>query len=140
VGGTFFELVPWSGAVSWEVQPWGEWKARGENATHEVELEATCEAAGTPLRAPTADRGLAVLCRDSFAGRLNVRLYEKSGGGGSRRLVKTLTSDRAAVEVGGGPWVRPWSATARMREPFRSLVKAGVDPTKWPARLRPPGL
>ena len=140
VGGSFFECVPWVGDVGWEVEPWGSWAARGETATHEVELEATCAAQGTPLRAPTADRGLAVLCRDSFAGALTVRLYEKGAGGGGRRLVRTLTSDRAAVEVGGGPWARRWAAQARMREPFRSLVKAGVDPSKWPARLRPPGL
>ncbi len=139
--GTFFELVPWAGDVSWDVSPWGDWRARAANGTHEVELEATCAVPGTPLRAPTSDRGLAVLCRDSFAGGLVVRLYEKAGGGGGgRRLVRTLTSDRAAVEVGGGPWARPWAATARMREPFRSLIKAGIDPAKWPARLRPPGL
>jgi tocopherol cyclase len=141
VAGRFFELVPWAGDVGWDVDPWGRWRCAAENETHAVEVEAVCRADGTPLRAPTADRGLAVLCRDSFAGRLTVRLYEKgTGAGAPRRLVTTLESDRAAVEVGGGPWARPWAATARMREPFRSLVKAGVDPARWPARLRPPGL
>jgi tocopherol cyclase len=139
VGGAFYELVPWDGEVGWDVDPWGRWSAAAENDTHAVEVEARCSADGTPLRAPTADRGLAVLCRDSFAGSLTVRLYEKHAGG-SRTLVTELTSDRAAVEVGGGPWTRPWAAKARMREPFRSLVKAGIDPARWPARLRPPGL
>jgi len=31
-------------------------------------VEAKCESPGTPLRAPTADRGLDVYCRDSFYG------------------------------------------------------------------------
>ena len=36
----------------------------------EALVEAVCEAPGTPLRAPTADAGLAPFCRDSFAGKV----------------------------------------------------------------------
>jgi hypothetical protein len=38
-----------------------------------------------------------------------------------------LTSSRAAVETGGGPWAGRWDAAASMREPLRSLARAGVD-------------
>lgn len=150
-GGKFHEFVPWRGAVSWEVAPWGRWRCRAATATHEVELEADCGGRGTPLRAPTESRGLAVLCRDSFAGELTVRLYEKGAaegnggaGGQARRLVVELTSKRAAVETGGGPWGETWVASAAMKQPFRSLVKAPVDPERLagllPARWRPRGL
>ena len=125
-----------------------------ETATHEVELEARCAGRGTPLRAPTESRGLAVLCRDSFAGELTIRLYEKTGkkggkggkgkGKGDRKLVVELESKRAAVETGGGPWGETWAAAAAMRQPFRSLVKAPVDPGRiaalLPERWRPRGL
>lgn len=150
-GGRLFEFVPWRGAVSWEVAPWGRWRCRAATATHEVELEATCGGRGTPLRAPTESRGLAVLCRDSFAGELTIRLYEKTGkrgkggeGDEGRRLVVELESKRAAVETGGGPWGETWAAAAAMKQPFRSLVKAPVDPERiaglLPERWRPRGL
>ena len=153
-GGRLFEFVPWSGGVRWEVAPWGSWRCSAETATHEVELEARCAGRGTPLRAPTESRGLAVLCRDSFAGELTIRLYEKTGkkggkggkgkGKGDRKLVVELESKRAAVETGGGPWGETWAAAAAMRQPFRSLVKAPVDPGRiaalLPERWRPRGL
>lgn len=56
----------------------------------------------------------------------------------------TLTSSTAAVEVGGGPWWDTWTATARMQEPFGTLVKLPVDveglASLLPAPLQPPGL
>ena len=41
------------------------------NAEYEGLVEARCESPGTPLRAPTADRGLDVFCRDSFFGEVS---------------------------------------------------------------------
>ena len=144
-GGRFHEFVPWKGGVAWEVAPWGEWSCRASTSTHEVELEATCGGRGTPLRAPTESRGLAVLCRDSFAGELTIRLFEKpKRKGEERKLVVELKSKRAAVETGGGPWGETWAASAAMKQPFRSLVKAPIDPERLagflPERWRPRGL
>ena len=148
-GGRFFEFVPWRGQVSWEVAPWGHWRCRSSTSTHEVELDATCAGRGTPLRAPTESKGLAVLCRDSFEGQLTIRLYEKEAARGrgdqeGRKLVVELHSKRAAVETGGGPWGETWAASAVMKQPFRSLVKASIDPVRLsgflPARWRPRGL
>ncbi len=54
--------------VQWEVEPWGRWRIYAKNSHYEALVEAGCSSPGTPLRAPTADRGLDVFCRDSFHG------------------------------------------------------------------------
>eukprot|EP00803_Ostreobium_quekettii_P009211 evm.model.scf_772EXC.8 EVM.evm.TU.scf_772EXC.8 scf_772EXC:60971-64254(+) len=36
--GEFIELVPWSGEVEWEVEPWGSWRMQARNSTAEAEL------------------------------------------------------------------------------------------------------
>lgn len=64
----FYEFLPNSGAVGWDVDPWGRWRITAASAEFEAEVEATCDAPGTPLRAPTIDQGLTPFCRDSFAG------------------------------------------------------------------------
>jgi tocopherol cyclase len=53
--GTFIELVPWRGRVSWDIAPWGSWRVSAASDTHEAEIVATCAPQdGTTLRAPTA--------------------------------------------------------------------------------------
>ena len=69
-GGRLYEFLPNTGTVSWDVEPWGRWRISARNREHEALVEAVCEAPGTPLRAPTADAGLAPFCRDSFAGKV----------------------------------------------------------------------
>jgi tocopherol cyclase len=48
------------------------------------------------------------------------------------------------LQVGGGPWWSPWSATADMKEPFRTLVQLPIDlgalSQVVPDPLKPPGL
>lgn len=34
--GKFFELVPWNGAVNWDVEPWGKWRIWAKNSEYEV--------------------------------------------------------------------------------------------------------
>jgi hypothetical protein len=34
--GKFYEFVPWTGTVSWDIAPWGHWKLSGENKNHLV--------------------------------------------------------------------------------------------------------
>ena len=65
------------------------WRIWGRNRRIEAVVEATCESSGTPLRAPTANTGLAPFCRDSFAGQVGVA-WDRAGsvevppGSGSR--------------------------------------------------------
>eukprot|EP00884_Botryococcus_braunii_P021088 jgi/Botrbrau1/7663/Bobra.0159s0105.1 len=143
--GTFHELVPWTGQVEWEVEPWGSWRVWARNNEYKALVEATCPAAGTALRAPTATNGLFPFCRDSFFGQVRVRLWKVEGQGrGEGLLLADVFSSRAALEVGGGPWWSTWRARADMKEPLRSLVAAPVDPEQLLSRLpgswRPPGL
>jgi hypothetical protein len=46
---------------------------KGRSKEFEAEVLATCTSDGTPLRAPTADRGLAPACRDSFNGQVHLQ-------------------------------------------------------------------
>lgn len=42
-----------------------------------MELEARTNEAGTPLRAPTTEAGLATACRDSCYGELKLQIWER---------------------------------------------------------------
>ncbi len=55
------------------MEPWGSWRVWARSAEYEALLEATCDAPGTPLRAPTPEAGLDVFCRDSFFGKARMR-------------------------------------------------------------------
>lgn len=49
--GQFIELVPWTGEVSWDVEPWGRWLITASGGGYEARLEADCDpGAGTVLR------------------------------------------------------------------------------------------
>ncbi|XP_068648467.1 probable tocopherol cyclase, chloroplastic isoform X3 [Aristolochia californica] len=79
--GQFYEFVPWTGTVDWEVAQWGYWQMSADNNTHRVELEATTKEPGTPLRAPTMEAGLATACKDTCYGDLRLQMWEKRSDG-----------------------------------------------------------
>ncbi|KAK9792704.1 hypothetical protein WJX73_007933 [Symbiochloris irregularis] len=141
----FLELVPWTGSVQWEVEPWGRWRIWARNEGFEALVEATCDSPGTPLRAPTPANGLQPACRDSFFGKVRVRLWNIKGYGTTADPpLLDVTGEGAAVEVGGGPWDATWKAQAQMRQPLKSLVGLPVDveglASLMPGPLRPKGL
>lgn len=35
-GGSFYEFVPWTGTISWDIAQWGFWHMSAENDTHVV--------------------------------------------------------------------------------------------------------
>jgi tocopherol cyclase len=145
-GGAFYELNVRDADLTWDVAPWGRWRCEAAGPEHEALLEAECAAAGTPLRAPTADAGLAPFCRDSFAADVRVRVWARGGrAAGAPPLVDLRSEGRSgAVEVGGGPWWSRWRAEARMAEPVRRLLGLPLDVEALagllPRALRPPGL
>lgn len=144
--GKFYELNVKESEVQWDVAPWGRWRIQGKNSNLEAVVEAVCDAPGTPLRAPTADQGLAPFCRDSFVGTVRIRVWQAGGQaiGAPPFIDVTSAGKSGAVEVGGGPWWTGWSTTAAMSEPVKRLLNLPVDVeglADWlPKSLRPPGL
>jgi tocopherol cyclase len=123
----FIELMPTTGVLDWSVQPWGSWRITGRNRRWEASLVAECDpGAGTPLRAPTADRGLAAACKDTFAGRATLCVWDRTRPAGSGPVLKAM-STQAALETGGGPWFETWNARSEMKEPLRSATLLPVD-------------
>ncbi|KAH0453104.1 hypothetical protein IEQ34_017428 [Dendrobium chrysotoxum] len=141
-GGNFYEFVPWNGTVSWEISQWGYWHISAENNQNMVELVATAEEPGTPLRAPTQEAGLVTACKDTCYGDLTLQLWEKTSDGKKGKLILDVTSNMAAVEVGGGPWFSTWKGTTSMPELVSSALQVPIDVDSFfPVPLfRPPGL
>jgi len=140
--GIFFEFVPWTGTVSWDITPWGSWKMSGENKTHLVEIEGTTTEPGTTLRAPSMEAGLVPACKDTCYGDLKLQLWEKKYDGGKGKLILDATSNMAALEVGGGPWFSGWEGTTVVNEVVNNIVGTPIDvESLFPIPiLKPPGL
>ncbi|KAK4419970.1 putative tocopherol cyclase, chloroplastic [Sesamum alatum] len=142
-GGAFYEFVPWNGVVNWEIAPWGHWSISAENETYMVELEATTKDPGTTLRAPTTEAGLAPVCKDTCFADLRLRLWERRYDGSEGKVILDVTSNMAAVEVGGGPWFTAWKGKTRTPEIIKRVVGLPVDVEGMfglTPFLRPPGL
>ena len=103
--GQFYEFVPWNSQISWHIKPWGYWYLQAQNRHFAVELTATTDRPGTPLRAPT-NQGLAICCRDTMQGKLQLRLWQQTAT--NPRILIDATSDLCGLEIGGGPWKAPW--------------------------------
>lgn len=134
--GTFYENVPWTGDMEWDIDTWGRWNFKGRCTSgkrlFEVIVNASCDLdAGVMLRVPTEECGLEYMCRDTFEGRVQLSLYEltycKQRKDYVRRddippILKDAISDNCAVEV-GGPWHEPWKADSKMNKLMKSLVR-----------------
>ncbi|XP_075508295.1 putative tocopherol cyclase, chloroplastic [Primulina tabacum] len=142
-GGIFYEFVPWNGVVSWEVTPWGHWCISADNGIQTVELEATTKDPGSTLRAPTSEAGFAPACKDTCFAHLRLRLWEKHYDGTEGKVILDVTSNMAAVEVGGGPWFDTWKGKTRTPEIVRRATGLPVDVEGFfglAPFLKPPGL
>ncbi|KAE8056601.1 hypothetical protein FH972_013356 [Carpinus fangiana] len=141
--GIFYEFVPWNGGVSWEIAPWGYWYMAGENQTHKVELEVTTKDPGTALRAPTLEAGLAPACKDSCFGELRLRIWERRYDGNKGKMILDVTSNMAAVEVGGGPWFNTWKGETSTPELISRALNVPIDVEGifgFTPLFKPPGL
>ncbi|KAG9456117.1 hypothetical protein H6P81_000625 [Aristolochia fimbriata] len=141
--GKFYEFVPWTGTVDWEVAQWGYWHMSADNNTHMIELEATTKEPGTPLRAPTMEAGLAPACKDTCYGDLRLQLWEKRSDGSKGQMILDVTSDMAALEIGGGPWFNTWKGSSSSPQLFGQALRVPVDVEglfSLAPFLKPPGL
>ncbi|KAL2612320.1 hypothetical protein R1flu_024012 [Riccia fluitans] len=140
--GKFYEFVPWTGTVEWDIAPWGSWKISAENKQYKVRVDAVCDVPGVYLRCPTVERGLTPLCQDTFFGKLRLQLCERSKNGADK-VILDVTSDQSALETGGGPWDSNWQCKSRMRFPIRTLVGLPLNVEKICNKLhltKPAGL
>ncbi|KAK3212963.1 hypothetical protein Dsin_017669 [Dipteronia sinensis] len=141
--GNFYEFVPWNGVVNWEIAQWGYWYMAAENERHMVELTATTKDPGTTLRAPTSEAGLASACKDTCYGELRLQMWEQRYDGTKGKLILDVTSDMAAVEVGGGPWFNTWKGKTAAPELLKRALNVPVDVDGvfgLVPLLKPPGL
>ncbi|KAK4852930.1 hypothetical protein QYF36_001233 [Acer negundo] len=141
--GNFYEFVPWNGVVNWEIAQWGYWYMAAENKTHMVELTATTKDPGTTLRAPSSEAGLASACKDTCYGELRLQIWERRYDGTKGKPILDVTSDMAAVEVGGGPWFDTWKGKTAAPELLKRALNVPVDVDGFfglVPLLKPPGL
>ncbi|GAB2275716.1 Probable tocopherol cyclase, chloroplastic [Dionaea muscipula] len=141
--GVFYEFAPWNGALEWDVAPWGNWQVFGDNGTYKVELEAVTEDPGTTLRAPTVEAGLAPACKDTCNAILKLQMWERRSDGGKGKVILDVTSNMAAVEVGGGPWFNNWNGKTTTPELLSRALNIPVDVDSFFSLvpfLKPPGL
>lgn len=136
--GVFYEAVPWTGDMSWDVDPWGKWIMSGKCTSgerlFEVEFTAICDPNSVPgvvLRAPTKDNGLSYFCRDSFYAETKLSLWTLSWNKKTKKyervsgppIIDNATSKHGAVEIGGGPWWDTWKGSSKMKQPLKGLVQ-----------------
>lgn len=141
--GKLFEFVPWNGVVEWEVSPWGYWQMTAHNDLYEVELVATTKSNGTVLRAPTNESGLVPFCKDTCFGDLKLKIWEHTKGHQRGKVILDVTSDLAALEVGGGPWYSTWKRQSSSPSLLRQLLGLPLDVEEIFNPLpivKPPGL
>ena len=145
--GQFYELNVKDSLIRWEVSPWGKWRIEGSSSEFEAVVDAVCmDTDGTPLRAPTADRGLAPFCKDSFGGVVRLQVWKNGDRSNGKDPIIDLQSSgkSGAVEIGGGPWWSDWAVEAKMSEPVKQLLRLPIDieylaDTFLPDGLKPPG-
>ncbi|XP_027354636.1 tocopherol cyclase, chloroplastic isoform X3 [Abrus precatorius] len=141
--GQFYEFVPWNGVVNWEVTTWGYWFMSADNGRYVVELEATTEDPGSPLRAPTAEAGLAPACKDTCFGILKLQMWERRYDGSKGKNILDVSSNMAALEVGGGPWFNTWKGKTSTPEVLSRALQLPIDVEGIFNRVplfKPPGL
>jgi tocopherol cyclase len=136
--GLFYEAVPWSGSMEWEVTTWGSWELRGNSTFGDRPFEAVvtyeCDTETTPglvFRAPTPDQGMVYFCRDTFEADTTLTLWElewnKEKSCYVRKpgppLIDQAKSNQGGAEVGGGPWWDTWKGSSHVKQPIRALLQ-----------------
>lgn len=103
--GKFYEFVPWTATIRWNIHPWGHWHMVAQTEHYEVELLGTTQHPGTHVRVPTQD-GLQLICQDTTQGQLVLWLRERCNG--IPRLLLEAKTHLCGLEIGGNPWDQVW--------------------------------
>jgi tocopherol cyclase len=103
--GQFIEWLSLRDDLTWQVQPWGDWRVSAQNHRYRVEIHGCCDRPAATVRVPTRD-GLQFRCWDTTHGALTLRL--RSQPAAPSPLHVEAHSRLAGLEVGGEGWDRPW--------------------------------
>ena len=106
--GQFFEFSYEDSQVSWQIQPWGEWRTEAVKGDLMVTIVGTTDLPGTYVRTPTA-KGLILNCRDTTQGKLSLELRYKD------KVIIAANSYLAGLEIGGAPWDDTFSYVSSMK-------------------------
>ena len=135
--GKFYEAVPWTGSMAWNVSTWGYWKLEGRSTVgpnpFEVEIIYECDAEEIPglvFRAPTPDEGMVYFCRDTFEADTTLTLWELELDTSTKEfirragppLIDRAKSAQGGAEIGGGPWWDSWVATSKVKKTISTLL------------------
>lgn len=102
----FYEFVPWTSKLQWEVHPWGYWSIIARNAKYIVEVTATAMHSTYVMMHVPTENGTALDCQDTTRGHLTMKLWQIHQD--HLELFLTAESDFACLEVGGMGWESPW--------------------------------
>ena len=135
--GIFYEAVPWTGSMSWNVSTWGYWQLTGTctmgSNPFEVQVMYQCDPEKIPglkFRAPTPDSGMVYFCRDTFDATTSLTLWELEFDPISKTykrklgppLINNATSTQGGAEIGGGPWWDSWISTSKLKRTISTLL------------------
>jgi len=125
--------------VRWSVSPWGSWRLDGEYEDVRVSVTASCDDAGTLVACPTAAGMTDGISRETFNGKLELRLWRIAGSQPIRSgscpcpseedgdtILLEASTERAALEVGGGPWEDVWEGSCAVGEAEAVVLGADV--------------
>ena len=136
--GKFYEAVPWTGNMGWNVTTWGSWILNGRcihgDRQFEVEIEYKLDPEATPglvFRAPTPTDGMVYFCKDTFEADVELTLWELERDATTRTwnrkpgkpLIDAAHSTQGGAEIGGGPWWDTWDNDSRVKQPFKAMLQ-----------------
>ncbi len=98
-------LLSENAQMSWQIDPWGNWKVQAEQEEWSITLEARTQITGTQVYTPT-QQGMQKQCRDTLLGQLQVQVWRREGQVWAQYL--HAKSALAGLETGGGPWSTTW--------------------------------
>lgn len=148
--GTFYEAVPWTSVMKWNVSTWGSWQLSGRSTfdrdrMFDVDVVYECDPTTDPglvFRAPTPDEGMVYFCRDTFVAQTNLSLwaleYDEAIGQYKRVMppvIDNAYSRQGGAEIGGGPWWTDWRTTSEVKQPILSLLRLPLRLQRLGGRL-----
>nr|ACD50891.1 tocopherol cyclase [Phaseolus vulgaris] len=122
--GKFYEFVPWNGIVNWEVTTCGYWFMTADNGKY-VKQQQMIQVLHCVLQQQKL--ALPLLCKIHVFGSLKLQMWERRYDGSKGKIILNVSSNMAALEVGGGPWFDTWKGKTSTPAALRSALELPID-------------